>query len=210
MWASVDGLIGVENGLVEPNPEVHPPEGLYTARTLVRDSWEVPCEGPECCRDWKLTKGSPMAHCEPVILMTPPAVEQPHVWDITLKLQDVIAVGKPNLSDTESRELEEILMEYGDIFDMDNDKYGLTDRFYHHVDTGEAQPIHQPSRRPPKNTGGCGWDSWGHATTWGYQIVQQPLVIPVLMWKNGDLQFCIDYRKLNDITKKDCFSTALD
>jgi hypothetical protein len=23
--------------------------------------------------------------------------------------------------------------------------------------------------------------------------------------KNGDLRFCVDYRKLNDVTKKDCF-----
>jgi hypothetical protein len=24
--------------------------------------------------------------------------------------------------------------------------------------------------------------------------------------KNGDLRFCVDYRKLNDVTRKDCFS----
>jgi hypothetical protein len=23
--------------------------------------------------------------------------------------------------------------------------------------------------------------------------------------KNGDLRFCVDYRRLNDVTKKDCF-----
>jgi hypothetical protein len=23
--------------------------------------------------------------------------------------------------------------------------------------------------------------------------------------KNGELRFCVDYRKLNDVTKKDCF-----
>jgi hypothetical protein len=27
-----------------------------------------------------------------------------------------------------------------------------------------------------------------------------------IVWKeNGDLCFCIDYRKLNDVTRKDCF-----
>jgi hypothetical protein len=37
-------------------------------------------------------------------------------------LQDVIAGAKPNLSDNESREMEE-LTEYGDIFAMDSDYY---------------------------------------------------------------------------------------
>jgi hypothetical protein len=27
----------------------------------------------------------------------------------------------------------------------------------------------------------------------------------VLVWKNGDLRFCVDYRKPNDVTEKDCF-----
>jgi hypothetical protein len=27
----------------------------------------------------------------------------------------------------------------------------------------------------------------------------------VLVRKNGELRFCVDYRKLNDVTKKDCF-----
>jgi hypothetical protein len=27
--------------------------------------------------------------------------------------------------------------------------------------------------------------------------------------KNGDLRFCEDYRKLNDVTRKDCFSLPL-
>jgi hypothetical protein len=27
--------------------------------------------------------------------------------------------------------------------------------------------------------------------------------------KNGELRFCVDYRKLNDVTKKDCFPLPL-
>jgi hypothetical protein len=28
---------GVENGLIQPSPQAHPPEGTYTARTLVQE-----------------------------------------------------------------------------------------------------------------------------------------------------------------------------
>jgi hypothetical protein len=59
--------------------------------------------------------------------MTPLDVEQPWVKDTTPKWQNVIAATKPNLSDTESRELKEFLTEYGDIFRMMSDNYGQTE-----------------------------------------------------------------------------------
>jgi hypothetical protein len=41
---------------------------------------------------------------------------------------------------------------------------------------------------------------------WGYRRVRQPLVIPILVWeKKRDLRFCVDYGKLNDVTRKGCF-----
>jgi hypothetical protein len=33
----LESPLGVANDLLEPSPEAHPPEGLYTARTLTRD-----------------------------------------------------------------------------------------------------------------------------------------------------------------------------
>jgi cytochrome c peroxidase len=74
---------------------------------------------------------------------------QSQVRDITPKLQDVIAVTKPNLSDAESWDLEDILTEYGDIFAVDSDDYRRTNRVYHHVNMGEAQSIRQPPRKLP-------------------------------------------------------------
>jgi hypothetical protein len=43
--------------------------------------------------------------------------------------------------------------------------------------------------------------------TWGYRRVRQPLVIPLFLVrkKTEDLHFCVDYRKLNDVTRKDRF-----
>jgi hypothetical protein len=34
-----------------------------------------------------------------------------------------------------------------------------------------------------------------------------PWASPVLLVrkKNGDLQFCVEYKRLNDVTKRDCF-----
>jgi hypothetical protein len=63
-------------------------------------------------------------------------------------MQTVVA--RPNLSDAESRESEELLTEYTDIFAMKSDDCGRTDRIYHRIDTGEARPIRQSPKRLPQ------------------------------------------------------------
>jgi hypothetical protein len=83
------------------------------------------------------------------MLVTPPNMEQPQVRDTTPKLQDVTAAAKSNLSDNASKELEELLTKYGNIFVMKSDDYRWTNRVYHHIDTGEGQPIRQPANDSP-------------------------------------------------------------
>jgi hypothetical protein len=62
-------------------------------------------------------------------------------------VKDVVAATRTNLSDAESRELEEHLNEYGDILAMKSNDYGWTDRVHHRIDMGEARPIRQPLMR---------------------------------------------------------------
>jgi hypothetical protein len=81
--------------------------------------------------------------------MIPPNVEQPQVRECTPKLQDMIAVAKPTLSDAESGEFEELLTEYWDIFAMDNDDYGWTDKVCCCIDMREVRPICETLRRLP-------------------------------------------------------------
>jgi hypothetical protein len=79
-------------------------------------------------------------------------VEQPEVRDSTPKLLDVIAAARPNLSDAESRELEEHLTEYGDIFAMKSDDYGQKDRVNHRVDTGRPDRFANSQGDSPRKT----------------------------------------------------------
>jgi hypothetical protein len=93
-------------------------------------------------------------------------------------MSDVIAMDHPNLSSAEIQELEELLTMYRDIFAMDRDDCEQTNRVYHHIDTGEAQPVPQSLRRHTGKLGRCGRDSQAYAMTLGYQRVRQPMVIP--------------------------------
>jgi hypothetical protein len=81
MMAQLESLLGIENGLVEPSPEAHVPEGLYIARILVRDQREVPVSVQNAnLHDRKLAKGFPIARCKPVALVTQPDMRRRRTW----------------------------------------------------------------------------------------------------------------------------------
>jgi hypothetical protein len=100
-------------------------------------------------RDQKLKRGSPLAHCEPVTLVTSPDVEQSRASDTKPKLLGVTTAARPHLNTTEFQELQELVAEYPDIFARDSEDYRRTDKVYHGIDTGDARPIRQPPRRVP-------------------------------------------------------------
>jgi hypothetical protein len=150
LLARIDSTLEVENGLVEPSPQVHPPEAIYIATTLVQDRREVPVRVLDAThRDQKLTNRSPLAHCETVTLVTSPDLEQPQARDPSSKLQDIPDAARPPLSNGEFQDLEELLAVYEDIFAVGSEDYGRTNKVYHRIDTGDARPIRQPLRRQP-------------------------------------------------------------
>jgi hypothetical protein len=72
LMATWESPLGVESDQVEQSPKVHPPKGIYIATTLVQDRQEVPVRVLNAThRDQVLTRGFPLAHCEPATLVTP-------------------------------------------------------------------------------------------------------------------------------------------
>jgi hypothetical protein len=116
VMAKLESPLGVENGVVESSPQAHPPEGIYEARTLVRDSREYQRVMNVNRRDQKFRKGSPLAQCEPVTLVPLTDRGQPQARDAISRLWDVTEAARPQLDDGEFRELEELIAEYEDIF----------------------------------------------------------------------------------------------
>jgi hypothetical protein len=90
---------------------------------------------------------------------------------------------------------------------MKSDDHRRTDKLYHHIDTGEARPIRQPpSRFPLAKQVDVGEMIEDMQQRWVIEESDSPCLSPVvLVRKNRDLHFCVDYRKLNNVTRKDCF-----
>jgi hypothetical protein len=111
------------------------------------------------------------------------------------KLQDVTEAARPQLSNGEFRELEEFLAEYEDIFAVDSEDHGRTNKVYHRIDTGDTRPIRQPPRRLPlakqaevsemlDDMQRCGVIEESDSS-WSSPVV-------LVRKKKGELRFCVD------------------
>ena len=101
-----------------------------------------------------------------------------------------------------------LLRRYEHCFATSEFDLGKTDMIEHTIDTGNARPISQPPRR----------HAFKERTLIQAQVkdmldkgviepAQGPWASPVVLVKkkNGSWRFCVDYRRLNAVTKKDVY-----
>jgi hypothetical protein len=123
----------------------------------------------------------------------------------------VISDAKPNLDTREAQTLQEFITEFQDAFATNCGDFGRTDRVYHRIDTGDARPIRQPACIFPLAKQAEVNDVLDDMKEKG--VIEEsygPWSSPVVLVRkhNGDLRFCVGHRKLNNVTKKDCFPLA--
>ena len=117
-------------------------------------------------------------------------------------------VGEQSLSEGEKAQLFELLLEYHTLFAIRDGDLRHTSRVQHRIDTGETPPIHQSVRRMPQLR--CQEAKNLLDDMLGRGVIQpssSPWVSPVVLVpkKDGSFRFCIDYRKINSVTRKDAY-----
>ena len=105
-------------------------------------------------------------------------------------------------------ELEELIHDFAGVFSTSKQDLGRTDLVYHNIATGDAVPIKQASRRLPVHY-------QSEVSKLLDEMQQQGVIEPscspwaspivLVRKKDGSLRFCVDYRKLNKVTKKDSY-----
>jgi hypothetical protein len=129
-------------------------------------------------------------------------------WGPSEHLQWVVSSVKPNLSTKEAQKMGEFISEFQDIFATESDDYGQTDKLYHHTDTSDAHPIHQhPNRLLLAKQAEVNEILKNMEERGVIEESDSPWSLPIMLDqnKNGNLRFCMRHRKLNDVTKKECF-----
>ena len=123
-------------------------------------------------------------------------------------LWDLVQNSGVDLSSGEKELFYELLLSYADVLACSAADLGKMDPLKHHIDTGNAAPIRQPVRRVLP-----------HRHEKVRQLLDQmlqrgviepsasPWASPVVLVqkKDGSMRFCVDYRKVNKVTRKDAY-----
>ena len=99
-----------------------------------------------------------------------------------------------------------LLTKYGDIFSKSSQDMGLTDLAMHKVETGNARPIKEhPRRIPLAKTQDVEREIQDMLAKGVIEESDSPWSSPIVLVKKKDntIRFCIDYRKLNEVTVRD-------
>ena len=113
-----------------------------------------------------------------------------------------------NLNLEEKNKLYELLCDNSDLFAKSSSDLGKTSIVEHTINTGNAKPIKQAARRPPRTLAGKENEIIQEQIKTG--VIREstsPWASPMVyvMKKDGSIRPCVDYRKLNDSTLKDAY-----
>lgn len=128
--------------------------------------------------------------------------------DVPKHLHDNFLSSSSKKSKEERQEIKEVLLDFQDVFSVDDNDLGCTHLANHAIDTGDSRPIKQCPRRVPSalsheeeeaiqkmRAQGVVRES---SSPWSSRIV-------LVRKKTGEIRPCIDYRKINSLTKKDAY-----
>ena len=97
---------------------------------------------------------------------------------------------------------------FADVFALDDSELWRTNVVEHTVNTGDQQPFKQPPRRIPFALRAKVEEMVGDMLA--SKVIEpshSPWASPIILVakKDGKIQFCVDYRRLNTVTKKDVY-----
>ena len=161
-------------------------------------------------------KGTKIAHVSPLmeselILNVNPSqpnevhyvspVAQEALWQLVENSGEV-------LGSQQQRQLYQLLLGFADVFAFDDTDLGRTKKLHHTISTENCQPIRQAARRMPvyhkEEVRKLIEDMLKRDVI---QPSKSPWASPIVIVrkKDGSARFCVDYRKLNMVTRKDAY-----
>jgi hypothetical protein len=162
-------------------------------------------------QDQVLSEGTSIGHREPGVLAATIKDQKPEPRqnkELCKQLREVIDCTRPNLSVRKVQAIEELIADYQDVFETKIGDHGCTENLYHRIDTGDARPIRQSpcslllAKQAEVN------DMLEDMKRKGViEESDSPWSSPMLLVrkKDGSLRFCVDYRRLNNVTKRTAF-----
>ena len=157
----------------------------------------------------KVRRGTTVGRLQPVELITEVAKGGDTDTSVPQHLQCLIDDAAPALTSEQLTCLSEVLGRNQDVFVGPDGKLGRTTLVKHHIDTGDARPIKQRLSRMADFKRKAIDEELG-------KMLEQEVIAPsdspwaspvVLVRKKGGngVRFCLDYRLLNQVSRKDAY-----
>ena len=124
------------------------------------------------------------------------------------RLLQALDLSIAHLSPTQQHQLKDLLRSHSDVFALEAHELGTTNIVTHVIDTENHAPIRQPVRHTPFALRAKVDELVTDMLEQGVvQPSSSPWASPIVLVrkKGGGTRFCVDYRKLNQITKQDEF-----
>ncbi|XP_063048184.1 uncharacterized protein LOC134441724 [Engraulis encrasicolus] len=112
------------------------------------------------------------------------------------------------LSAEQKEKLATLLTTHQSVFSQHEEDYGCTETILHEIPTGDAAPIRQRYRQIPPNL-------YGEVKALIKRMLDADIIKPssspwsspivLVRKKDGSIRFCVDYRQLNQVTRKDSY-----
>ena len=109
-----------------------------------------------------------------------------------------------HLKDPQRAQVAELLIKMKTVFAVNSEDLGRTELVEHEIDTGNARPIKQRPRRTPITFKGEEETEIQSMLKKGaIRESNSPWSSPVVLVrkKDGSTRFCVDYRRLNEVTR---------
>ena len=133
-------------------------------------------------------------------------------------LQSLFASATVDLNNNEKASVADLLCRFEDVFSRGPEDLGRATGVRHSINTGDASPLKQPPRRVPISRREEITKTIADMEKQGIiEPSTSPWCSPVVLVrkKDGSTRFCVEYRRLNDVTHKDsypfpCIDDTLD
>ena len=120
----------------------------------------------------------------------------------------MVTEASADLDMNQRSKLERLVCSYANVFAVPDGQLGCTDRNRHTIDTGDARPIRQVPRRLAPSQHEIAKKEINKMLDQGtIEPSDSPWAAPIVLVakKDGTTRFCVDYRKLNNVTRKDAY-----
>lgn len=200
--------------MVSPIYENNEYDRIMCARTLIDVSNScIPIRVMNVCERRRIIKkGEVIGECIPISLIRNVNVNKVETvnnnTNLPIYLKDLYNRSCNNLNENQKIIVFDLLRSFTDIFSKDKNDNGRCHLTKHFIDVGDSRPIKQPARRLPiakkkeveelVKTMEVQGVIERSSSPWSSPIV-------LVTKKDGSTRFCVDYRKLNQVTKKDSY-----